>query len=398
MSDGIKKITLKNGKVRYRTVVDIGRAEGGKRKQLTITRDSRTEVRDERARIVHQRSAGTYIAPSKLSVAALVDLWLASVTPEVEAKTARSYIDAMAYVKTHLGSIRVQQLTEEDVVGLVEWMLTSARRIGGKPGTGLGARTVDLTLGRLRAVLVLGMRRNLLSRNVAQYVTVPKEARKAAKVKRRERKPWNEDEVRQFLTGIRETREFGGWMLTFIAERPAEVCGARWSEDIDLEAGTTTIGNTRTLNYDPSLPRGERSVVVEKDTKTEAGERALPLPAPTWAALREFRKVQVSERLAAGEAYTHSGYVMVDQLGRPWKTDKLRREAYKLMDAVDVRRVRLYDARHAVLSWMANNGVPDTVVSAWAGHTDLSFTKRTYVHPDPQSLKAGSEKLGELLG
>lgn len=31
-------------------------------------------------------------------------------------------------------------------------------------------------------------------------------------------------------------------------------------------------------------------------------------------------------------------------------------------------------------------------------HSDLSFTKRTYVHPDPQSLKAGSDKLAELLG
>lgn len=44
------------------------------------------------------------------------------------------------------------------------------------------------------------------------------------------------------------------------------------------------------------------------------------------------------------------------------------------------------------------NGVPDTVVSAWAGHSDLSFTKRVYVHPDPQSLKVGSDKLGQLLG
>ncbi|MFJ2632779.1 hypothetical protein ACIO6U_12630 [Streptomyces sp. NPDC087422] len=40
---------------------------------------------------------------------------------------------------------------------------------------------------------------------------------------------------------------------------------------------------------------------------------------------------------------------------------------------------------------------PETSVSAWAGHSDLSFTKRTYVHPDPQSLRAGSEKPAELL-
>ncbi|MFJ8438962.1 hypothetical protein [Kitasatospora griseola] len=37
------------------------------------------------------------------------------------------------------------------------------------------------------------------------------------------------------------------------------------------------------------------------------------------------------------------------------------------------------------------------MVSPWAGHADLSFTEQVYVHPDMQSLKAGSEKLSQLL-
>ncbi|MGW1662899.1 site-specific integrase [Streptomyces microflavus] len=394
----IKKVTAR-GKTRYRFVIDIGVDPAtGKRRQLTVTKDTATEAKNELARIQHQRATGSFVAPSTMTVTQLVDTWLAMVTPDVELKTARSYVDAMAYVKTMLGAKLAQQLTEEDVTEMVTWMLTSARRIGGKPGTGLSVRTVDLTLGRLRAVLALGMRRSILTRNVAEYVTVPKAHRKAARAKKREKTPWDETEVKQFLAGIRDVREYGGWMLTFIAERPAEVCGARWEEDIDLEKGTSTVNNTRTLAYDPSRPRGERSVVIEKDAKSQAGERALPLPLPTWNGLRAFRRIQVAERLAAGEAYEASGYVMVDALGRPWKTDKLRREAYKLMDATGVRRVTLYMARHAILSWMANNGVPDTVVSAWAGHEDLSFTKRIYVHPDPQSLRAGSDKLNELLG
>ncbi|WP_033321485.1 hypothetical protein [Streptomyces yerevanensis] len=49
----------------------------------------------------------------------------------------------------------MQQLTEEDVEALIDWMITSARRIGGTPGTGRSVRTVELTLGRLRAVLDL---------------------------------------------------------------------------------------------------------------------------------------------------------------------------------------------------------------------------------------------------
>ena len=188
-------------------------------------------------------------------------------------------------------------------------------------------------------------------------------------------------------------------LLTLIAERPAEVGGARWNEDVDLSgSGTITVGNTRTIVYDRARERGSRNVVVEKEPKTHNGRRVLPLPKPVQVALVSFQRLRRAERLAAGDAYEASGYVVVDELGRPFKTDQLRRRAHRLMEQAGVRRVRLYDARHACLSWMANNGVPDTVVSAWAGHSDLSFTKRVYVHPDPQSLKVGSDKLGQLLG
>jgi hypothetical protein len=79
-------------------------------------------------------------------------------------------------------------------------------------------------------------------------------------------------------------------LLTLISERPAEVCGTRWEQDV--------------------------------------------------------RARQAEEKLAAGEAYENSGYVVVDELGRPFKTDKLRREAHRLMAEAGVRKVRLYDARH----------------------------------------------------
>ncbi|MER8263061.1 hypothetical protein ACIBCC_10545 [Streptomyces griseus] len=134
-----------------------------------------------------------------------------------------------------------------------------------------------------------------------------------------------------------------------VAERPAEVCGARWAQDVDHhENGTTTIGNARTLTYAPERPRRQLSVVVEKDAKSEAGERALPLPLPTWLGLKAFGKIQVAERLAAGDAYEATGYAMVDKLGRPWKTDKLRREAYRLLDQLEARRVTPYMACHAI--------------------------------------------------
>lgn len=394
--DPIKTITLKDGTTRYRFVVDIGRDANGKRKQLTVTKDTKKEAKAEYARITHQRNTGSLVAPSSMTVNDLLDVWVKEATKDVEEGTVTNYESAILPIRVFLGHKPLQDLTEDDIDDLIDWMLTQGRRRGGKPGTPLGLRSVRLTLGRLRSALNLAVRRHYVLRNVAEHSRISRDQKnKAAKQKVR---PWTETEVKTFIGAISGHRLFAVMLLALIANRPAEVCGLRWEDDVDLDAGTIAIANTRTIVYDRSLERGQRNKVIEKPPKSDAGERALPAPAPVHRALRSFKRLQAKEKLAAGEAYEESGYVLVDELGRPWKTDKLRREAYKLMELAGVRKVRLYDARHACLSWMANNGVPDTVVSAWAGHSDLSFTKRTYVHPDPESLRAGSEKLSQLLG
>lgn len=88
----------------------------------------------------------------------------------------------------------------------------------------------------------------------------------------------------------------------------------------------------------------------------------------------------------------------MDELGAPFKTDQLRRAAYRLMKAAGVRRVRLYDARHACRTYLQVSGVPGPIVSAWAGHADLSMADRVYVHPSAKDLEQGRDALNELFG
>ncbi|MCE7010014.1 site-specific integrase [Kibdelosporangium philippinense] len=389
MGDPIKKIELKDGTTRYRFVIDIGRdPASGRRKQLTKTYDTKKEARAEYAKIKHQTDEGTFVGPVKITVSEWLDTWLKSATIDVEKATASNYADALLPVRKRLGDKRLQQITEEDIDDLVTWMLTSGRRRGGKPGTGLSVRSVKLTLGRLRSALNVAVRRKLVVRNVAQYTQIPREARRKAAAAAAERKPWSETEVRQFLTAIRDYRLYAPVLLSLIGMRPAEVCGLRWSA-VDLEAGTLSVELTRTL------VDGE---VEEKGPKSEKGKRKLPLPKPLHAALKTFKAEQAAEAIHAGEAYERSGFVLVDELGAAWKTDKFRRAIYKLMAQANVRKVRPYDARHACLTYLATSGVPDVVVSAWAGHADLSFTKRVYIHPDVEHLREAADQLDELLG
>lgn len=394
MSDPIKEIELQDGTTRYRFVVDVGTdPQTGKRKQLTRTFDKRKEAVAEYERIRTQCREDSFIVPSKVTVAQWVDTWLKSATIDVEEHTRRSYQDCMRPVRELLGHRLLQRLNEEDVDNLVQYMLTSARKVGGKAGTGLGVRSVDLTLGRLRAALNLAIRHKLVTRNVATFTKVPREARKAAAAKRAKRTPWTADEVKAFLAGITGERLHAVMLLSLMGLRPAEVCGLRW-RDVDLEEGTLRAGdNTRTL---------VAGKVVEKGAKSESGKRTLPLPAAAVTALKAFRKRQARERLKLGEAYTNSGYVLVDEAGLPVKTDWLRRRAYKLMAKVGVRgkgEVRLYDCRHSTLTTLAANGVPDVVLAAWAGHADGGvLAKRVYVHADASHLKVAADRLGELFG
>jgi hypothetical protein len=94
-------------------------------------------------------------------------------------------------------------------------------------------------------------------------------------------------------------------LLALIGMRPEEVCGLRWAEDVDLDRETLTISNVRTLVWTE-----QGAQVVEKDPKTDAGKRTLPLPAPVVDSLRRFKATQAAERLAAGETYEASGYVL----------------------------------------------------------------------------------------
>ena len=394
MADPIKEIELADGTIRYRFVVDVGAdPRTGKRKQLTRTFDKRKEAIAEYERIRHQCRTGEFILPSKMTVSQLIDVWLQQATVDVEEATKRGYMDCMRPVKVHLGQRQLQRLDEADIDSLVRFMLTSARKVGGKPGTGLSVRTVELTLGRLRSALNLAIRWRLVSRNVAAFTKIPRDARKAAAKKHAERTPWNADEVRTFLQGIAGERLHAVMLLSCMGLRPAEVCGLRWS-DVDVEGGTIRVGdNTRTM---------VAGKVIEKGAKSESGRRTLPLPAPALTALKKFRAQQAAEKLALGEGYTDSGYLLVDEAGQPVNTGWFRWRVYRLMDKVGVRgkgEVRLYDCRHSTLTYLAGAGVPDVVLAKWAGHADGgTLAKKVYIHPDASHLREAADKLDSLFG
>jgi len=390
MKEPIRKITLADGTVRYRLVVDIGKDDSGKRRQLTRTFDRQKDARAELSRIRHQQAAGTYVQPSKMTLNQYLDEYLIGATRDRRESTKSNYCHALKPVRDRLGERPLQSITKADVEQLVDWMLKSGRKRSGKPGTGLGARSVRLTLGRLKAALEMAVDEGKLVRNVARLVKPPEYI--AA-----ERDTWSQAEVRTFLRAAARDRLHAAWRLSLYGLRRGEVLGLRWS-DVDLKGGTLTVRQGRVLV--------DCKVRVEPP-KSRNGQRTLPLDAALVKALTELRKRMVEESQAAGTAYEAGladldwyrpgdQYVITDELGVPVHPEWYSDEFARLLKRAGLRKIRLHDSRHTTLSLMEKAGVPISIISKWAGHYDAAFTMRTYVHASDDDLKAGTRTLARL--
>jgi integrase len=389
MKEPIHKITRADGTVRYRLVVDIGRDENGKRKQLTRTFDTQREARDELSRVRHETNLGTYVKPSKETLNHHLDGYLKGATRGRRASTKRNYQDALRPVRERLGARPLQAITKADIEDLIDWMLTAGRRRGGKPGTGLSGRTARLTLGRLTAALEVAVLEGKLVRNVAKLVTPPEHTQ-------RERETWNKAEVRKFLAKASRDRLHAAWRLSLYGLRRGEVLGLRWS-DVDLKAKTLTVNQARVLV--------EYKIRIE-EPKSRNGLRTLPLDDELVNALTALRKRQMGESADAGTAYRsalaelgwYSGgeYLVTDEAGTPVHPEWYSDEFGRLLRSASLRRITLHDSRHTTLTLMEHAGVPISIISKWAGHYDSAFTQKTYVHASDDDLKQGRKALARI--
>ncbi|MET7752601.1 site-specific integrase [Micromonospora sp. NPDC005367] len=392
-SDPIKRVELKDGRARYRFVIDVGRKPDGKRDQKTYTYDTLKEARAERARIIADRAKGTFVRPDKKTVAELIDDWLAG-KRNLGVGTRRTYADSLKHARGHIGHLEAQKVTKADIDSMVTRLLASGRRVGNVRSTKLAPRTVNVMLTLLAAVFESAVAQGFLGRNVVKLAERPKQTTT-------EMQTWTADSAASFLQAVSGERLYAAWQFSLYGLRRGEVLGLRWS-DVDLVAKTITVQWSRTS------VAGE---IVEKEPKTERGRRTLPLDDDLVDALTKLQLAQREEREAAGEAYAKpcrladpvSGevcagdHVVVDELGRPYRPEWYGDRFEALAKRAGLPVIRLHDTRHTCGTLMHLRGVPTAVISAWLGHASAAFTMRTYVHSQDDALTGAGETLRNAL-
>lgn len=375
----IKRHTRPDGTEVYTFTADVGTYPNGKRRQQRFTFTRLRDAKAELAKLGYQRPRGEYVPRSAATVAGVIDDYLRAATRGKADNTVLSYTLALRIPREQLGHRKAQSVERGDIERLVDYALSEGRKRGGKPGTGLGIRSLRLMLQQLSAAFEMAVDDGKVSRNPCRRVRIDAQPRT-------ERATWSATELRAFLTAADSDRPRAVWRLLARGLRLGELCGLRW-EDIDFDAATITVGRSRVL---------VNGKVIEKAPKTARGYRTLPVDLATVAALKALCDLQAIEAIDATAAYASGGYVAADELGQPVSPEWLSDEFHRLSAAAGLPKIRVHDVRHSANSLMAAAGVPDHVRAAWCGHS-VAVNTGTYTHARPEDMTLAGDALAAIF-
>jgi integrase len=362
---------------------------------------TRREAEAERDRIRNEVRSGVDTAPQKLTVAVLLDRWLASKSG-LSPTTRQRYGGLIERVKPHLGSMLAAKLRPAHVAELYTTLLSRCRlctqpprcqvcaHLGRPRATPPPDHRCDRTIAKHRCTSALsstsvahvhallgnafawGVRMQILARSPLLAIGADAPRRAPSKIE-----AFSDADIAALLDAARGTRWDAAIMLALATgARRGELAALLWN-DVTIEAGSDAVARG-TLAIRKAFVETKAGGIELKSTKTER-ERTIPLSSLAMDALQRQRFRQSEDAFRAQEAYGEQGFVFADPLGAPLRPFAFTDAFRKIARCAGVRK-RLHDARHTACSHLLAAGVDVVTAATILGHSSPHQTLKTYAH------------------
>ena len=345
--------------------------DGGRRKSFYGKR--REEVAHKLAAALKAWQDGLPLPAEQQTVGQFLTGWLESVRPSLRPRTVESYDLNIRRLLPHVGRSRLARLTPRAIQSCYATLLEG----------GLSARSVQQAHAVLHRALTQGVQWGLLARNPADAVRAPKP-------RRRDLRTLSAEEAEQlFATTLREPLHALWVLLTTTGLRSGEALGLRWDGVDVIEAR---------LRVTQALQRQRGAGLVFVEPKTASSRRMVHASSRAIAALREHRRVQIEERLAAGPAWDDMGLVFCNEIGHPLDPSFVGRQFHLALAKAGLPRLRVHDLRHTAATLLFERGVHPKVVQEMLGHSTIALTLDTYSHVTPALHREAATQMDLLFG
>ena len=361
-------------KDRYVGAVSLGFGPDGKRLRRKVSGRTKQEVRDK-LKALHAELDRGLRTSSTYTVRQAVDDWLEGGLPGRSERTRSVYREALKPLMGEIGSRPLKELTVRDVRAGLEALSTR-----------LSTRYLQIAKASLARAIRYAEAHDLVGRNVAKLTDPPRGAGG------RPSRSLTLEQSLALLDRARESRLNAYVVLSLtVGIRTEEARELRW-DHVDLD------GDLGALRPVPPSVAVWRSVRQGGDTKTAKSRRTLALPQTAVQALREHRRRQAEDRLAAGALWEDHGLVFVSTIGTPLDPSNVRREFRKITEAAGLGAGWApRDLRHTFVSLMSADGVPIEEIARLAGHNRTATTELVYRHELRPVITTGAEVMDRIL-
>lgn len=378
-----KKIITSNGKqytyweARYTTGFDPGT---GKQNQRSISGKTQKEVAQKLKAATAAIDAGTYTAPSKMTVGEWLSIWKAEYLNGVRPRTAEAYdCQIRNHIEPALGAIKL------DV--LVPHMIQAFYNALGQPKKdkpALSAKSIRNIHGILHRALQQAVTNGYLRSNPADPCVLPK-------VERKELRPLDEDDISRFMEAIKGHRFELLYLTTlFTGMREGEVLGLTW-DCVDFARGIVTVNK----QLQKVLDRVSDYHLVP----TKNGKGRVIAPAPfVMDLLKAQRRKQAEWQLQTGPLWANAdGLVFTDETGKHLCHHTIYQNYKRVAASIGLPASRFHDLRHSFAVASIRAGDDIKTVQGNLGHATASFTLDVYGHVTDQMKQASAARMDQYI-
>jgi len=378
-------------------VVNFRCPDTGQKRRLSFT--SKTKAEEYCNALATQVAGERYFNPNtNPTVAEAVDHWLEVKRGTVKRQTIQGYqplirnivgpiLDGTSQERVHYALTGEKPHRDTKLLQMLGPFLVSElttaqlRRWHSLVREEVGAHTANRVMSMLKGILALaeedfGVRVCSMPTNLARRKSKPR------------KDILTPEEVAKFIAHARTNKERGiFYAFPFLTGvRVSEQLGLLW-EDVDLERDVITIRRVQ-----------ERDGSTTDQTKTEAGERELPISATLRTMLLEWRLR--CPRLDGALYRVFPGPGVPQQWPLPriggggpvLYSNFLKRYWRPAFEAAGLRYVTHHSARHSFVSTLQAQGVEIGLVAKLAGHANPAVTLGHYT----QAVRGGAEAMAML--
>lgn len=262
----------------------------------------------------------------------------------------------LQHITPSLGHISIKDINTMNIQKLVN----------DKYKAGLSTASIRKMFNIINQSLSHAVKGNMITRNPAESVHLPKHTQKQIKV-------FTQEEQNRFLECSKGDTLHGLFVLALdTGIRLGELLALTWN-DVDFDNETIQVNkNLITVKDFDNTAESKNILMLQDAPKTKASIRKVPLTKRSLALLKEMNPGQ-----------TATGLIFRTKTKNFISPRNVERSFCRIAAKAGISKCNFHTARHSYATRLFELGIPAKVVSELLGHSKVSHTLDIYTHVIP---------------